>query len=206
MNAENSQTSLVAGDAYTLSGTATWQDAVPLDSGTINCSAEINGRSLTADNSQVGDGTFSCSWTVPEWAVQGQLNTTVTVTDSDGNSGSTQTSAEVKDGEGPLATALAGQGRYGRLVPLRYWLADNSGRARARIDVYSGKRRVKTLRAPFRSVGADKTNASAWRAPARRKTKPGQTAAKLPERKFCVVAVDRAGNQSEKTCGPIRLR
>jgi hypothetical protein len=96
------------------------------------------------------------------------------------------------DGVPPTVRPYAAAGKRGRLVRLRYAVAD-AGPTREKITVLRRRARLAMRRSAFAAGG---TKAVLWRAPRRA----------LPGLRFCVSAVDEAGNASATRCAPIRVR
>jgi hypothetical protein len=95
----------------------------------------------------------------------------------------------------PVATALAGAGKRGRAMSLRYRVRDNSGRATVDLTVTRGSR---TLRRFHRGLGPA-TGAVAfvrWAVP---------TGIAPEQASLCVRAVDAAHHASARSCAPIRI-
>ncbi|MES1247538.1 MAG: hypothetical protein ABUS54_07690, partial [Actinomycetota bacterium] len=98
------------------------------------------------------------------------------------------------DARPPTVTALSSAGPLGGLVSLRYRLSDDSKRTREIITVYRGSAVVKIINTAMNAIANGSVYSAAWHAP--RGTRAD---------KFCVVAVDPAGNRSSRSCASLRL-
>jgi hypothetical protein len=98
----------------------------------------------------------------------------------------------------PRVRALPAKGRLGRVAALRFRISDNSGRARALVRVYGRQYALfATLKMPTRNVrrrGSVQT--VKWHVPV--PLGPGLF-------KFCVLAIDRAGNSSATKCAKLQI-
>ena len=94
------------------------------------------------------------------------------------------------DTDAPRARALASAGAAGSLVKLRFVVSDNSGRTRQQVVVSSGNTVLARLTRSMRTSRANQIAFVNYRLPA----KPSGAL------RFCVVAWDRAGNASSKSC------
>ena len=97
----------------------------------------------------------------------------------------------------PFALALPSSGARGGTAKLRYAASDDSMRARLtiRITTRTGATAGR-LKAPFQTLKPERITAITWRVP--------RTASS--RLRFCVVAVDHAGNRSPAACAPLRVR
>jgi hypothetical protein len=97
----------------------------------------------------------------------------------------------------PFALALPSSGARGGTARLRYAASDDSMRARFTIRVTTRKGGTAgRLTAPFQMLKPERITTITWRVP--------RTASS--RLRFCVVAVDRAGNRSPPACAPLRVR
>jgi hypothetical protein len=98
----------------------------------------------------------------------------------------------------PLVTAYPAFAQRGKEATLRFDVFDDSGRSKALVRVYERRSLLATLATPMRfAIGTRKVGVN-WHVPA-----------KLASRqlRYCVVAVDPAGNRSAPTCAPfLRVR
>lgn len=98
----------------------------------------------------------------------------------------------------PLVTAHPAFAQRGKEATLRFDVFDDSGRSKALVRVYERRLLLVTLVSPMGfAIGTRKASVS-WRVPV-----------KLASRqlRYCVVAVDPAGNRSAQTCAPfLRVR
>ena len=101
-----------------------------------------------------------------------------------------------RDTTRPKARALASSARRGKIASLLYQASDDSGETREQVTVYSRSRLVRRIAAGIRVTRAGRVYTVGWYAPT-------NVATPL---KFCVVAFDRSGNASVKSCAPIALR
>lgn len=102
----------------------------------------------------------------------------------------------IKDVYPPVPRALPAKASRGRNARLEYTVYDDSGRSREEVRVYGAKLTLlAVLRDPFEPAegGVDSV---LWRAP---------KSLKARQLKFCVVAIDRAGNQSRASCAALRI-
>ncbi|HEY2074220.1 MAG TPA: hypothetical protein VGG88_11650 [Gaiellaceae bacterium] len=83
----------------------------------------------------------------------------------------------------PLVYAIGGPG-------LQYAVADDSGRAAVTVTVFAGKRVLGVIRRPLATVNPSAVYTAKWR-------RPAGAPAKL---RYCVTAVDGAGNRSRPAC------
>jgi hypothetical protein len=102
-----------------------------------------------------------------------------------------------KDITKPFALALPSTGSRGGAAHLRYAASDDSMRSRiqARITTPSGKT-LGSVTTPVRTLRPQQIASVAWRAP---RTAPTRL-------RFCIVAVDPAGNRSARACASLKLR
>ena len=95
----------------------------------------------------------------------------------------------------PSARALASAGIAGSLVRLRFVVSDNSGRTRQQVVVQSGSRVLARINRSMRASRANQIAFVNYRLPAK-------VSGAL---RFCVVAWDRAGNASAKSCARLSV-
>ena len=96
----------------------------------------------------------------------------------------------------PRSEALPSSGRRGRVAQLRYRASDNTGRVRALVTVHRGRAKLATRRRPLVAVRPDRVYRTPWMVP--RRLSPGLL-------RFCVVAVDAAGNRSRQSCAILSI-
>ena len=101
-----------------------------------------------------------------------------------------------RDTTAPTVRALPSRGLRGRVVKLRYRASDTSGEARVQVRVLQGTRVLARIATPLADVAAARVNSVSWMVPPTLKPRP---------LRFCVVAVDSAGNRSPASCGPLTL-
>ncbi len=106
-------------------------------------------------------------------------------------------SGAVADRTAPTAHALASAGRLGGSANLRFRIYDNSGIAKATVTIRRADQVVATRRSGFGPVAYGSVYFVAWAVP--RTAPPGTYS-------FCVVATDRSGNSSARSCAPLALR
>jgi hypothetical protein len=98
----------------------------------------------------------------------------------------------------PLVTANPAFAQRGKETTLRFGVFDDSGRSRAVVRIYANRLLLATIPSPMRfAIGTRKVGVN-WHVPV-----------KLASRqlRYCVVAVDPAGNRSAATCAPfLRVR
>jgi len=98
----------------------------------------------------------------------------------------------------PLVTAHPAFAQRGKEATMRFEVFDDSGRSKALVRVYENRQLLVTLASPMRFAIGTRKAAVSWRVPV-----------KLVSRqlRFCVVAVDPAGNRSAPACAPfLRVR
>jgi hypothetical protein len=101
-----------------------------------------------------------------------------------------------KDITRPFAIALPSSGKRGGDAKLRFSASDDSMRARLVVHLTtSSGQKYATLRAPLRILHPQRLDSLVWRAP---RGAPGRL-------RFCVVAIDAAGNRSVQVCAQLRL-
>ena len=104
---------------------------------------------------------------------------------------------ESKDIKKPQAQAYAGSGPPGKAVALKFYVYDDSGKAREQIVISTTSgRKLASFRRPLAFVSSQKTESVRWTIPA-----------KVPARRlrFCIVAIDAAGNRSARSCAPLTV-
>jgi uncharacterized repeat protein (TIGR01451 family) len=97
----------------------------------------------------------------------------------------------------PKAQAIASAAEVGALAKLRFRISDDHGTARALVTVRRGGRRIGSASSGYGPVAYGTVYYVGWRVPPtlRRGTY-----------RFCVVAVDPAGNKSPASCAPLAVR
>ena len=100
----------------------------------------------------------------------------------------------IRDTAAPRVSARAAQGRLGKEVRLRVDVSDDSNRSHVRVWALVGSRRIASW--DDGAFHANGTYSVVWHTSLRAPTSA----------RFCVVANDRAGNVSARTCAPITLR
>jgi hypothetical protein len=102
-----------------------------------------------------------------------------------------------KDVTKPFALALPSSGSRGGTARIRYAASDDSMRSRIRVGIttHSGKM-LASVTTPVRLLRPQQIATITWRAP---RTAPARL-------RFCVVAIDTAGNRSAKACASLKLR
>jgi hypothetical protein len=95
----------------------------------------------------------------------------------------------------PRARALASAGAAGAIVRLRFVVSDNSGRTRQQVVVQAGNRVLARINRSLRPSSASQIAFVNYRLPAKAP----------PALRFCVVAWDRAGNASRKSCARLTV-
>ena len=100
------------------------------------------------------------------------------------------------DTKAPKVKARLSAGFRGKVVRLGYTVSDNSGKARERIAIYHGNKRIgNALSRPLGTRKAGHVYTVAWRAPS---NAPSNL-------RFCVRAWDPSTNPSAQSCAAIRL-
>jgi subtilisin family serine protease len=94
----------------------------------------------------------------------------------------------------PTVRALAARAKRGTSAELRFRVADDGGEAREQVAVYRGAAVLRTIAVPFAAAPpAGEVHSVRWRIPLKRAAY-----------RFCVIATDRRGNVSDRSCAPIR--
>jgi hypothetical protein len=93
----------------------------------------------------------------------------------------------------PFVTAHPAFARRGRPATLRFDVFDDSGRSKAFLRVYENRVLLATLVSPAQFDIGTRSVAVRWQVPATLRSR---------RLRFCVVAVDPAGNRSAPTCAP----
>jgi hypothetical protein len=101
-----------------------------------------------------------------------------------------------KDLQPPQVYVIAATGHRGRSVDLRYWGADDSGRAGITASVTRGATVLASFKSPLQKVMPNLVYAFKWRVP------PTTPAGEVT---FCARAVDAAGHRSGKTCAAVKV-
>lgn len=101
---------------------------------------------------------------------------------------------KVQDLAAPVPRALPARAKRGSTVLLSYTVRDDSGRSREEVRVYGAKLALlAVLRAPLGTAKGARESVR-WRVPKKLRAKT---------LRFCVVAIDAAGNQSRASCAPL---
>ncbi len=107
------------------------------------------------------------------------------------------TFARLGDRLPPVVRALPSAGVRGALTQLRYRVQEKSGRSRETATVFRGSKRLATVRGRMHAIEPDVLfYFLPWRVPA--STAQGAL-------RFCVQAVDPAGNRSRQSCARLRI-
>jgi uncharacterized repeat protein (TIGR01451 family) len=96
----------------------------------------------------------------------------------------------------PKVRALGSSGRHGRQAALRYKLYDDRGVARATLTVKRGGKVLGSSRTGFGPVVSGTVYYFAWKVPA---SVRGALS-------FCIIATDRTGNASTRSCAPFSVK
>jgi serine protease len=99
-----------------------------------------------------------------------------------------------RDTSAPVVHVYPASGRRHAPVRLRYRVQDNGGRTSERVQVYRGKKLLKTLTRPLRTTDAAVAYWVSYSFPAR------------AAYRFCVRAADAARNTSALRCAAVRVR
>jgi subtilisin family serine protease len=95
----------------------------------------------------------------------------------------------------PTAQALNARGKVRTVATLSFRVSDDNGETREEVTLYRASTLLTTIQVPFASASKDgEVHSARWRVPAKRASY-----------RFCVVATDRGGNASERSCAPIRV-
>jgi hypothetical protein len=98
----------------------------------------------------------------------------------------------------PLVTADPASAQRGKEATIRFEVFDDSGRSKAVVRVYDNRLLLATVASPMRFAIGTRKAAVSWLVPRKLVS---------PQLRFCVVAVDPAGNRSAPTCAPfLRVR
>jgi hypothetical protein len=98
-----------------------------------------------------------------------------------------------KDTERPLATAYPAKAARGKTSTLHFDLYDDSGRTRSIVRVYEGSAQIATLGTQLEYAVGTRHAEVRWPVPKQIRSR---------QLRFCVVAVDPAGNHSTPACAP----
>jgi hypothetical protein len=102
------------------------------------------------------------------------------------------------DVRAPLVTPDPAYAQRGKRATLRFAVFDDSGRAREIVRVYENRSLLATIEAPMRFRIGTRAVSVSWPVPSKLKSR---------QLRYCVVAVDPAGNRSAPTCAPfLRVR
>jgi hypothetical protein len=102
-----------------------------------------------------------------------------------------------KDITKPFALALPSTGTRGGTAKLRYAASDDSMRARLAIRITTGAGAAAShVTAPLRELRPQRITTVTWHV-------PRKASSRL---RFCLVAIDAAGNRSTQACAPLRVR
>jgi hypothetical protein len=145
------------------------------------------GRSTTAESAVLANAT------APGPNPDALVRSAVAVVDKMNAAGALKS----KDIKKPQTMAYATAGAAGKAVGLKFYVYDDSGKAREQIVISTDSgRMVATLREPLALVNPQKTESARWTIPA-----------KPPARRlrFCVVAIDPAGNRSRRSCAQLTV-
>ena len=134
----------------------------------------------------------------------GSTTTTTTTTSSStagvqtGLNGSGKSTAKAKaDKKAPTSAAIASTGKRGATVKLRFRIYDDLGVAKALTTIKRNGKSFATEKTGFGPVAFGTTYFLGWHVPA---------SAPKGTYRFCVVAVDRAGNHSRSSCAALKLK
>ena len=134
----------------------------------------------------------------------GSTTTTTTTTTSSstagiptGLNGSGTTAKAKSDKKAPTSTAIASTGKRGATVKLRFRIYDDLGVAKALATIKRNGKSFATEKTGFGPVAFGTTYFLGWHVPA---------LAPKGTYRFCVVAVDRAGNHSRSSCAALKLK
>lgn len=102
----------------------------------------------------------------------------------------------VRDLSAPVPRAMPAKARRGSPVRLTYTVRDDSGRSREEVRVYGAKLALlAVLRSPMEASNGS-LDSVRWRVPKKLRAKT---------LRFCVVAIDPAGNQSKASCAALKV-
>lgn len=108
------------------------------------------------------------------------------------------TTSGAKDTTAPRVTALASSGKAGAKTKLLYRVSDDSGETKDSVTIYVDSKPYGSATGSWGPAKEGRTYSWSWTPPASWRGRAGLS--------FCVTAVDRAGNRSNRSCAPIRLR
>lgn len=152
------------------------------------CTATFTSRQSTSLTAVSDVGSTFTGWTGD---CSGTGNCTVLL---DADKGVTANFSKNRETVPPKVGALPSSGKRGRLAILRYRVSDNSGRAAGTITILRGRSVVARTRQKLASVRPGKIYRAGWLVP--RSLAPGTL-------RFCVIAVDEAGNRSKQSCASL---
>jgi hypothetical protein len=110
--------------------------------------------------------------------------------------GGVSVAATFNDVMPPSLTALASGGLVGRTVKLHYRATDNSNAASLQGRVLRGKKMIARITAPSTSLAKQGLRWIPWTAPSNL----------TGTFRFCLTAIDAAGNKSAPSCAPLKLK
>jgi subtilisin family serine protease len=74
-----------AGRRFAVSVAATWQDGVPLDGGSVHCTAVAAGHRIASLDGTLTAGIGSCAFGIPKWAARRRMSVSIAVADAAGH-------------------------------------------------------------------------------------------------------------------------
>jgi len=205
---------LGSGLQYVTSTSDRGSGCVATSSSTLKCNLDWLSSDVKTGNLQITTKVTAGgaqALTATASAAQGDSdnsNNTLTVSVSAATSGTSGSTAPVglngdgtptkkQDKKKPTSQALSTSGKRGAVAKLRFKIYDDQGVAKAITTVQRGATVVGSASTGYGPVAYGSVYFVGWHVPAK--------AAKGSYR-FCVVAVDHAGNKSAQSCAPLALK
>ncbi len=156
------------------------------------CSAAFPRGATLRLTARPGPGFTFTGWS---GACTGRGDCTLTI---DGPTSVAAAFAEARDTTVPSVRALPSTGRRGKPARLRYRVTDDGGRSSEQLTIFRARKMLARLRSPMHAAvpGGVLYNFATWRVP---------PSARRGLLRFCVTAVDPAGNRSRRSCAALRI-
>lgn len=178
--------------------------AAPVGHLQVVAKATTTGAQILTATATCQQGVFSAAGSTLSLTVNPTTATTTTTTSSTtagiptGLNGSGTTTTKAKsDKKAPTSAAIASTGKRGATVKLRFRIYDDLGVAKALATIKRNGKSFATKKTGFGPVAYGTTYFLGWHVPA---------SAPKGTYRFCVVAVDRAGNHSRSSCAALKLK
>jgi hypothetical protein len=96
----------------------------------------------------------------------------------------------------PRIRTIRASASSGTTAALRYRVFDDSGESRELLTIVQGTTTIGRVTVPLAPIAYRRVYTAHWRVP--RGTRPGT-------KKYCGVAIDKAGNRSSRSCSPFKI-